>query len=128
MVPVLLGDVVICPDVAARNAPEHEGDRHSGSYEDEVALLVVHGILHLLGMDHEDPEEAEKMEAREQELLDEHHRPGSSSPDGAGPTADAPGEDLPGEEALGEDLPGEEALGEDLPGEDLPGEGAWPAR
>ena len=42
--PLLLGDVVICPAVAARNAPEH-----AGSYDDELALLVVHGILHVLG-------------------------------------------------------------------------------
>jgi probable rRNA maturation factor len=62
--PLLLGDVVICPAVAARNATQH-----TGSYEAEVALLVVHGILHLLGMDHEIDAEAEQMEAREQALL-----------------------------------------------------------
>ncbi len=62
--PVLLGDVVICPEVAWRNAPDH-----AGSYDDEIALLLVHGILHLLGMDHELEAEAEAMEAREQELL-----------------------------------------------------------
>jgi probable rRNA maturation factor len=67
--PVLLGDVVICPEVAFRNAPEH-----AGNYEDELALLLVHGILHLLGMDHEIDHEAEIMEAREQELLKLHHR------------------------------------------------------
>ncbi len=71
----LLGDVVICPAVAARNAAEHEV-----SLEDEVALLVVHGLLHLLGMDHEDDAEAERMEALEQELLTRFYRnqvPGS---------------------------------------------------
>jgi probable rRNA maturation factor len=67
--PTLLGDVVICPEVAFRNAPEH-----AGTYEDELALLLVHGILHLLGMDHETDRDAEIMEAREQELLDLHHR------------------------------------------------------
>jgi probable rRNA maturation factor len=67
--PVLLGDVVICPEVAFRNAPDH-----AGTYEDELALLLVHGILHLLGMDHEIDAEAEIMEAREQELLKLHHR------------------------------------------------------
>jgi len=46
----VLGDVVIAPDVAARNNP---ADR-----EAELRLLVVHGVLHLLGYDHE--EEAEK--------------------------------------------------------------------
>lgn len=62
--PLLLGDVVVCPDVAAANAPGH-----AGSYDDELALLVVHGVLHVLGMDHADPEEAERMQARERELL-----------------------------------------------------------
>jgi probable rRNA maturation factor len=62
--PTLLGDVVICPSVAARNAPEH-----AGTYDDELALLLVHGILHLVGMDHSEDEEAAAMEARERELL-----------------------------------------------------------
>ena len=68
-IPLLLGDVVICPEVAARNAPDH-----AGSYDDELALLLVHGILHLLGMDHEDEEEAVAMETLEQELLGRHYR------------------------------------------------------
>ena len=66
--PNLLGDVVVCPAVAARNAPEH-----AGNYDDEMALLVVHGILHILGMDHVDAEEAEAMERRERELLELFH-------------------------------------------------------
>ncbi len=68
--PSLLGDVVICPTVARRNAAEHRR-----SYEDELALLVVHGTLHLLGMDHLDDEQAAAMEAREQALLARLHRP-----------------------------------------------------
>ena len=57
-------------ETAVRQAPEH-----AGSYEDEVALLVVHGVLHVLGMDHADPEEAATMQARERDLLDRfHHR------------------------------------------------------
>ena len=68
--PVLLGDVVICPAVAQRNAPAH-----AGTYEDEVALLVVHGILHLLGMDHMDDTDAEAMEKRERDLLSRFHKP-----------------------------------------------------
>ncbi len=66
---VLIGDVVICPAVAARNAAAH-----GVTEEDETALLVVHGVLHLLGMDHEVEEEAARMERREQELLDRYHR------------------------------------------------------
>jgi probable rRNA maturation factor len=68
-IPMLLGDVVICPAVAARNAPDH-----AGSYDDEIALLVVHGILHVLGMDHADPEDEARMQARERELLERFHR------------------------------------------------------
>ena len=67
--PTLLGDVVVCPAVAKRNAPDH-----AGTYDDEMALLVVHGILHLLGMDHTEDEEAQAMEKREQELLTQFHR------------------------------------------------------
>jgi probable rRNA maturation factor len=67
----LLGDVVICPSVAAVNASEHEV-----TLEDEVALLVVHGLLHLLGLDHEKDDEAERMEAIEQQLLDRFYRVG----------------------------------------------------
>ncbi|MFN2607018.1 MAG: rRNA maturation RNase YbeY [Acidimicrobiales bacterium] len=69
-VPTILGDVVVCPAVARRNAPGH-----AGTYEDELALLVVHGVLHLLGLDHAERDEAEKMERREQELLARFHRP-----------------------------------------------------
>jgi probable rRNA maturation factor len=68
--PLLVGDVVICPAVAARNAPEH-----AGTYDDELALLIVHGILHLMGMDHVDDTEANAMEQRERELLDQFHKP-----------------------------------------------------
>jgi probable rRNA maturation factor len=67
--PTLLGDVVVCPAVARRNAPAH-----AGTYDDEMALLVVHGILHLLGMDHAEDEEATEMERREQELLARFHK------------------------------------------------------
>jgi probable rRNA maturation factor len=66
---LLLGDVVICPAVAARNAVDH-----GVSLDDEMALLVVHGILHLLGMDHEVESEAERMERREQQLLARYYR------------------------------------------------------
>lgn len=77
--PLLLGDVVICPTVAARNAPEHRSERHDGTVDDELALLVVHGVLHVLGHDHAEPEEATRMQAREQELLDLYHRGAGAS-------------------------------------------------
>ena len=71
-VPILLGDVMVCPAVAARNAAER-----SRSTDDEVALLVVHGILHVLGMDHADAEEEAAMFGRQDELLQQLHRPRS---------------------------------------------------
>lgn len=73
--PLLLGDVVICPVVADRNAPTH-----AGSLDDEIALLVVHGILHLLGMDHADDTGREAMHSRERQLLATHHGPLASDP------------------------------------------------
>ncbi len=73
-VPQLLGDIIVCPKVAAGNAPSHRCDVHNGTLDDELALLVVHGVLHILGMDHEAEEEAVVMEAREQEILAEHYR------------------------------------------------------
>jgi probable rRNA maturation factor len=66
--PILIGDVVICPEIAHGNASEH-----GRGPEDEIALLVVHGILHLMGMDHEEPSEAQAMQGRERELLEQFH-------------------------------------------------------
>ena len=62
--PLSLGDVFIAPRVVRRNA-----DRAGVAFSDELALMVVHGLLHLLGWDHEEEEEAEGMEARERQLL-----------------------------------------------------------
>jgi probable rRNA maturation factor len=62
--PFNLGDVIISPKVVA------EGARRAGaSFEDELALIVVHGLLHLLGYDHQTDQEADEMESRERELL-----------------------------------------------------------
>jgi len=66
--PVLLGDVVVCPAVAARQAPDH-----AGTLDDELALLIVHGVLHVLGHDHAEEDERAAMRARELELLEAHH-------------------------------------------------------
>jgi probable rRNA maturation factor len=60
-----LGEVIISYPQAAAQAREqgHLPER-------ELALLVIHGILHLLGYDHEEPEEESKMRERERELLE----------------------------------------------------------
>lgn len=62
--PVMLGDVIIAPEVAIAQAEEY-----GHSVEEELDLLLVHGILHLLGYDHIDDAEAEVMQARERVVL-----------------------------------------------------------
>lgn len=62
--PLMLGDVVIAPGYVRRQAEEM-----GVGFEDEMALMVTHGILHLLGYDHLEEDEAERMEQRERELL-----------------------------------------------------------
>jgi probable rRNA maturation factor len=62
--PVLLGDVVLCPQVAAAQAKQH-----GHSTQAELELLTVHGVLHLLGYDHAEPEEEAEMFGLQNELL-----------------------------------------------------------
>lgn len=62
----LLGDIVISPEVAAEHAA-----RGGHSVADELALLVTHGMLHLLGYDHHDPEEKHDMFSLQHQLLEE---------------------------------------------------------
>ncbi|MDD9207404.1 rRNA maturation RNase YbeY [Georgenia sp. 10Sc9-8] len=62
--PGTLGDVVLCPSVAAGQA------RAAGhSTVEEMLLLTTHGILHLLGFDHAEPEEEKEMFALQRRLL-----------------------------------------------------------
>jgi len=63
--PITLGDVVIAPEVAERQAAEL-----GHSIEHELDVLLVHGVLHLLGYDHEAEDDAGAMAAREAVLLD----------------------------------------------------------
>lgn len=64
--PLLLGDVLISADTAARDAAEA-----GVSFESELYFLLIHGILHLLGYDHErgTEEQARLMEAKEREIF-----------------------------------------------------------
>jgi len=62
--PVVMADLVICVPVLVREAAEQ-----GKAFRDHLAHLVVHGVLHAQGYDHEDEEEAEAMEAREVEVL-----------------------------------------------------------
>ncbi len=59
-----LGDVVIAPDVAIRQSYEF-----GTTFEEEISLLLVHGLLHLCGYDHIEDAEAEVMEGREAQIL-----------------------------------------------------------
>jgi probable rRNA maturation factor len=63
--PVVLGDVVVCPQVAREQAAGH-----GHAVDEELGLLVVHGVLHLLNYDHAEARESEAMRRRERELLD----------------------------------------------------------
>ena len=74
----LLGDVVICPSVANRNAAENAESYsgHTGNLRSEIDLLVVHGVLHVLGMDHANSTEEKEMQAAERvQLKSFSHRP-----------------------------------------------------
>jgi probable rRNA maturation factor len=63
--PALLGDVVLCPAVAVRQA------RAAGhSMADELLLLATHGVLHLLGYDHMEPDEEKEMFGLQSSLLE----------------------------------------------------------
>ena len=64
----VLGDLVLCPAVAERQAEEA-----GHPTKDEVELLTVHGILHLLGYDHAEPEEHKEMFGLQDEILGEWH-------------------------------------------------------
>lgn len=62
--PLLLGDVVISPKIAVRHA-----ERYNRTLSQELYLLVVHGIMHLLGYNHRTASQVSAMKAREKELL-----------------------------------------------------------
>lgn len=61
----LLGDVVVCPPVAQRQATSM-----NHSLEREVDVLTVHGTLHLLGYDHQTPKDKTEMDRRTDAILD----------------------------------------------------------
>lgn len=71
----LIGDVVLCPAVAAAQAPDH-----AGRLDDELALLVVHGGLHLAGWDHASDTDRAAMWERERDLMTTLHRAPARDP------------------------------------------------
>ncbi|WP_395310984.1 rRNA maturation RNase YbeY [Mycobacterium sp. AMU20-3851] len=64
--PSMLGDIVLCPAFAAKQA-----EKAGHSLGQELALLTVHGVLHLLGYDHAEPDEEKEMFALQRRLLEE---------------------------------------------------------
>lgn len=85
-IPNLLGDIVLCPEVAVAQAAKYGSpdpgmravdnidgvrsvDGHYGM-ADEITMLTIHGVLHLLGYDHAEPEEEREMFALQAKLLD----------------------------------------------------------
>lgn len=64
--PSMLGDIVLCPEFAAGQA-----EKAGHSLEHELALLTVHGVLHLLGYDHAESEEEKEMFALQNQLLEQ---------------------------------------------------------
>jgi probable rRNA maturation factor len=67
--PALLGDIVLCPEVAQEQAAEA-----GHSVLEELQLLTVHGVLHLLGYDHAEPAEEQEMFTLQGRILDEFRR------------------------------------------------------
>ena len=61
----VLGDLVLCPEVAQR-----QGEAAGHGRDAEIELLTVHGILHLLGYDHAEPDEEREMFALQAKLLE----------------------------------------------------------
>ena len=62
----MLGDIVLCPAFAAKQAK-----KAGHSLGNELALLTIHGVLHLLGFDHAEPEEEKEMFGLQNRLLEE---------------------------------------------------------
>jgi probable rRNA maturation factor len=94
----VLGDLVLCPSIAERQAEEARAKGQPGyTTSDEIDLLTVHGILHLLGYDHAEPEEHREMFGLQARLLAEWQgaRRGETLPgDEMDPSAQATGEDV----------------------------------
>jgi probable rRNA maturation factor len=91
--PALLGDIVLCPQVAAQQAREAQ---HSTA--DELELLCTHGLLHLLGYDHAEPDERATMFGLQDQLLASWRAARAAT---AASTAGGPGSDTEGRKGPG---------------------------
>jgi probable rRNA maturation factor len=70
-----VGDILLCPQVAAEQAPAN-----GQTTQQEIDTLTIHGVLHLLGYDHAEPEEGREMFALQARLLAEWQDPRRSRP------------------------------------------------
>jgi probable rRNA maturation factor len=126
-VPGLLGDVVLCPQVAVEQACKAEH-----SVQEELDLLCTHGILHLLGYDHAEPDEHATMFGLQDRLLaswrSERDAQGDSArpagPDRKHGPAARPGPDKREHTGRREKAPRQDGLAEPEGGKDRPGEQA----
>jgi probable rRNA maturation factor len=124
-IPGLLGDVVICPQVALAQA-----EQAGHPVADEISLLCTHGILHLLGFDHAEPDDHARMFALQDKLLGSWDRPGSAgaagSPAAAGPAAgdSAAGDSAAGDSAAGDSAAEDAAAGDSAAGDSAAGDTA----
>ena len=66
--PAILGDIVLCPEFAAEQAKSARR-----SFEHELSMLTIHGVLHLLGYDHAEPEEEKEMFGLQNRILDDFY-------------------------------------------------------
>jgi rRNA maturation RNase YbeY len=105
--PGLLGDVVLCPEVAADQAAQA---RHE--LRDELELLCTHGILHLLGFDHAEPDEKATMFGLQDRLLDSWRAGRAPGPGAAEPGA-------VGQAVAGRSVDGRDAAGRDVADRDV---------
>ncbi|MGV9827271.1 MULTISPECIES: rRNA maturation RNase YbeY [unclassified Gordonia (in: high G+C Gram-positive bacteria)] len=66
--PAILGDIVLCPEFAARQAKDARR-----SFDHELAMLTIHGVLHLLGYDHAEPDEEKEMFGLQNRILEDFY-------------------------------------------------------
>jgi probable rRNA maturation factor len=103
--PVVLGDVILCPEVATEQAREAQRP-----VSEELELLCTHGILHLLGFDHAEPDERATMFGLQDRLL-ESWRAERAAADGA--AQDGAAQDGAAQDGAGQDGAGQDGAGQD---------------
>jgi probable rRNA maturation factor len=115
--PALLGDVILCPEVATEQAREAQRP-----VTEELELLCTHGILHLLGFDHAEPDEKATMFGLQDRLLDSwraERAPGQGAAEPGAAGQAVAGRNVAGRDAAGRNAAGRDAAGRDAAGRDV---------